>query len=156
VLVANPPLLNPAETGSQAQIDKQLAAAESPQALAAALVLRVPTPATTPAFPALPESARQDYYDFAVEFTRELLHIDYATDSRAEVLAWAQSEEAPNTFPGVPARIANEALYGSLADPDLPGGSPSPLPDPSGWAANAADHLTQTVTGLQVETSPDW
>ena len=155
-LVANPPLVNPAETGLQAQVDKQLAQAESPQALAAALVLRVPAPATTAAFPPLSESARQDYYDFAVAFTTELLDINYAADSRAEVLAWAQSEEAPNTFPGVPAGIANKALYASLADPSLPGGSPSPLPDASGWAANAASHVTQAVTGLQVETSPDW
>lgn len=155
-LVANPPLVNPAETGLQAQVDRQLAQAESPQALAAALVLRVPAPATTAAFPSLSESARQGYYDFAVAFSTELLDINYAADSRAEVLAWAQSEEAPNTFPGVPAVIGNKALYASLADPTLPGGSPSPLPDASGWAASAASHVTQAVTGLQVETSPDW
>ena len=44
MLVANPPLLDPVEKGVQGQIDKQLASAESPQALAAALVLRVPDP----------------------------------------------------------------------------------------------------------------
>ena len=57
--------------------------------------------------------------------------------SRGALLAWAEHEEAPNTLPGVPASVAGKALVLSLADPDLPGGSPSPVPSAPQWVADA-------------------
>ena len=73
----------------------------------------------------------------AVAFTTELLDTNFAVQSRDALLAWAEHEEAPNTLPGVPASVAGKALVLSLADPDLPGGSPSPVPSAPQWVADA-------------------
>ena len=78
--------------------------------------------------PAVPTADRGDPGAYAIAFATELLDTNYAVQSRAALLAWAEHEEAPNTLPGVPATVAGKALVLSLADPDLPGGSPSPTP----------------------------
>jgi hypothetical protein len=71
-------------------------------------------------------------------------------------VVWAEHEEAPNTLPGVPANVAGKALVLSLADPDLPGGSPSPVPSASLWLADAQRGVRQSVTDVQAEVDPDW
>ena len=81
---------------------------------------------------------------------------NYAVQSRAALLAWAEHEEAPNTLPGVPASVAGKSLVLSLADPGLPGGTPSPTPSASQWGANAEEGVTQSVSGLEAEVDPDW
>jgi hypothetical protein len=71
-------------------------------------------------------------------------------------LAWAESEEAPNLMPGVPEAVAGKALVLSLADPGLPGGSPSPTPSAGDWIANAQRGVVQAVSDVQAEVAPDW
>ena len=89
-------------------------------------------------------------------FASELLDTNYATQSRAELLAWAELEEAPNTLPGVPGSVAGKALVLSLADPGLPGGTPSPTPSAAQWASDGQRDEVQSVNGLQAEVDPDW
>ena len=81
---------------------------------------------------------------------------NYATQSRAALLAWAEHEEAPNTLPGVPASVAGKALVLSLADPSLPGGTPSPTPSAAQWATDAEAGVSQSVSDVQAEVDPDW
>jgi hypothetical protein len=152
-----PPRVQPAPSAAQTQTDQRLAQAETPDALAASAATAVPTPADSAAYPGVPVVARNDPAAYALAFATELLDRDYARQSRAHLLAWAQAEEAPNTLPGVPAALADEALVLSLAAPGLPGGSgSSPVPSAAQWADLAQTHASQTVSGLQADVDPDW
>ena len=103
-----------------------------------------------------PSTDRSDPTAYAIAFATELLDTNYATQTRAELLAWAEHEEAPNTLPGVPASVAGKSLVLSLADPGLPGGTPSPTPSAGQWAANAEEGVTQSVDNVEAEVDPDW
>ena len=149
-------LINPPHTAIQEQIDNDLAQAETPAALAAARKASVPAPALSASYPSIQTSDRSDPSSYAIAFVNELLDIDYGTDSRAGLLAWAEHEEAPNTLPGVPASVGPKALVLSLADPGLPGGTPSPVPSGVQWQSDAQDDVVQSVSDVEVEVDPDW
>ncbi len=144
------------QTAIQRQIDAELAQAETPAAITAAQRTSVPAPAASTAFPSVPMADRGDPGTYATAFTTELLDTNFATQSRGPLLAWAEYEEAPNTLPGVPASVAGKALVLSLADPDLPGGSPSPVPSAALWVAHAESGVSQSVADVQAEVDPDW
>ena len=116
----------------------------------------VTAPAVSTAYPTVPAVDRGDPGTYAVAFTTELLDTNFAVQSRDALLAWAEHEEAPNTLPGVPASVAGKALVLSLADPDLPGGSPSPVPSAPQWVADATSGVSQSVADVQAEVAPDW
>jgi len=144
------------QTAIQRQIDAELAQAETPAAIAAAQRSTVAAPAVSTAYPSVPTADRGDPGTYAVAFTTELLDTNFAVQSRGALLAWAEHEEAPNTLPGVPASVAGKALVLSLADPDLPGGSPSPVPSAAQWVADAEGGVSQSVADVQAEVDPDW
>jgi len=149
--------VQPAPSAAQSRTDHSLAQAETPAALSAAETAVVPVPADSAAYPPTPIGDRSDPTAYAVAFVTELLDRDYTRQSRTQLLAWAQGEEAPNTLPGVPASVGEKALDLSLADPDLPGGpGTSPVPSPTAWGVLARAHVSQTVTGLQAQVDPDW
>jgi hypothetical protein len=150
------PNVEPPATPIEKQVNAELAEAETPASVAAADAASVPAPATSAAFPSIPPTDRADPTAYAIAFATELLDTNYAAQSRAALLAWAEHEEAPNTLPGVPASVAGKALVLSLADPGLPGGTPSPTPSASQWATNAEEGVTQSVSGLEAEVDPDW
>jgi hypothetical protein len=152
-----PPRAQPAASAAQAQTDQRLAEAETPDALAAAAATPVPTPADSAAYRPVAVADLNDPTAYALAFATELLDRDYARQSRTQLLAWAQAEEAPNTLPGVPSPLADKALVLSLAAPGLPGGSTSsPVPSAGEWINLAQAHTTQSVSGLQVQVDPDW
>jgi hypothetical protein len=144
------------QSALQRQIDAELAQAETPAAIAAARGVSVPAPAVSTTYPSVASADRSDPSAYAIAFVTELLDTNYAVASRDGLLAWAEHEEAPNTLPGVPAAVAGKALVLSLADPDLPGGSPSPVPSAARWIADAQSGVTQSVTDVQAEVDPDW
>jgi hypothetical protein len=148
--------VEPAATAIEKQVDVELAEAETPASLGAAEAASVPAPATSAAFPSIPQTDSSDPTAYAIAFVTELLDTNYATQSRAALLAWAEHEEAPNTLPGVPASVAGKALVLSLADPDLPGGTPSPTPSTAQWATDADEGVTQSVSDVESEVDPDW
>ena len=154
--LAPTPTINPPQSAVQRQIDTELAQAETPAAIAAARVTSVPAPAVSEAYPPVPVAERSDPTAYAIAFVTELLDTSYATQTRVGLLAWAEHEEAPNTLPGVPADVAGKALVLSLADPNLPGGSPSPVPSPAEWAADATAGVSQQVSNVAAEVDPDW
>jgi hypothetical protein len=144
------------QTAIQRQIDAELAQDETPAAIAAAQRSTVAAPGVSTAYPSVPTVDRGDPGTYAVAFTTELLDTNFTVQSRGALLAWAEHEEAPNTLPGVPASVAGKALVLSLADPDLPGGSPSPVPSAAQWLADAEAGVSQSVTDVQAEVDPDW
>jgi hypothetical protein len=149
-------LVEPAATAIEKQVNAELSAAETPASVAAAEATNVPVPATSAAYPSTPATDRSDPTAYAIAFATELLATNYAAQSRAALLAWAEHEEAPNTLPGVPASVAGKALVLSLSDPSLPGGTPSPTPSASQWATDAEEGVTQSVSGVDAEVDPDW
>lgn len=150
------PTIKPPQTAIQKQIDAELAQAETPASIAAAEETSVAAPAVSGAYPSIPTVDRSDPTAYAIAFATELLDTSYASQSRAALLAWAEHEEAPNTLPGVPADVAGKALVLSLADPNLPGGTPSSVPSPAQWAADAKAGVSQRVSDVQAEVDPDW
>jgi hypothetical protein len=148
--------VEPPRTAIQKQVDTELAQAETPASLSAAEAASVPVPTTSTAFPSIPLIDRSDPTAYAIAFATELLDTDYGAQSRAALLAWAEHEEAPNTLPGVPGSVAGKSLVLSLADPGLPGGTPSPTPSANQWAANAEEGVTQSVGNVEAEVDPDW
>jgi hypothetical protein len=144
-------------TPQQQQFDSELAADENRTVLAAMEALAVPAGAYSARYPAIPAADDSDAITFAEAFLAKLLNTAYRMDSRSALLAWAQMEVAANTLPGVPASVADKALYASLADPDVGGaGGASPVPSAAEWAADAAAGITQTVTGLEGNVDPTW
>ena len=154
--LAPTPTIKPPQTPVQKEIDTELAQAETPAAIAAAKATSVPAPAVSTLYPAVPIVDRSDPTAYAIAFATELLDTSYASQTRAGLLAWAEHEEAPNTLPNVPADVAGKALVLSLADPNLPGGSPSPVPSPAEWAADATAGVSQQVSDVAAEVDPDW
>jgi hypothetical protein len=150
------PTVDPPQTAVQRQVDGQLAQAETPAAIDAAKQTNVPAAEVSMLYPSIPTDDRDDPTAYALAFASELLDTNYAAQSRSALLAWAQHEEAPNTLPGVPASVAAKALVLSLADPGLPGGTPSPIPSTAMWASNGQSGISQTVSNLQAEIDPDW
>jgi hypothetical protein len=141
----------------QTQTDQRLAQAESSDAIAAAAATALPNPAYSACYPAVAGAARDDPGAYALAFAAELLDRDYAGQSRTQLFAWAQAEEAPNTLPGVPSALSGKALVLSLVAPGLPGGSgPSPVPSAASWADLARVHASQMASGLQAVVDPDW
>jgi hypothetical protein len=144
------------QSALQRQIDAELAQAETPAAITAAQRTSVPAPDVSTAYPSIATADRSDPSAYAIAFVTELLDTNYAVASREGLLAWAEHEEAPNTLPGVPADVAGKALVLSLGDPDLPGGSPSPVPSAAQWVAETQGGVSQSVTDVQAEVDPDW
>jgi hypothetical protein len=112
--------------------------------------LTPPAPVTTTAFPAISYSARQGADTYASAFVTELLKIDFAKESRASLLAWAQSEMAPDTLPGTPSPASTRILYANLNS------SPSPVPTPAEWSANAAEGIGWSASGVSETVAPQW
>lgn len=117
-----------------------------------------PPAAFTPSLPAVPVADTKDGLDFSVAFTRELLDIDFARESRHDLAQWAQGEAAATLFQGVPLRAARNTLYASLFEPKRVGGSATgdPVPSAAGWAAAARSRLVWHVSKLWPSENRSW
>jgi hypothetical protein len=155
--VYRPRYIVPPATARQDQLASALASAESPQQIAAVEAIGVPAGGYSTAYQAIPAVDTTDEVTYADAWVGELLDIDYRSQSRTGLLAWAVEGEAANTLPGVPTGVADKALYASLADPTLGGqqGS-SPVPSPARWAADAKAEVTQRVLGIETSVDPQW
>jgi hypothetical protein len=115
-------------------------------------------PRTSAAYPAIRADLRTQPDTFAAAFAAELLTQNYAKTSRADLLAWAQSEAAALTITQVPLAAAdrNKALIVSLTSPDWDGAASTLVPSQSDWAEFASLHAWTSVTGVKVETVPNF
>ena len=149
----SPPLTTAGGGSSQQQADnaKIATANEGKGAQWAAIeTLTPPAPVTSRVFPAISHATRQGADSYATAFVNELLSIDFAKQSRPSLFAWAQSEMAPDTLPGTPARASTRILYANLSS------STSPVPTPTKWSANAAAGVTWAVSGVNETVAPLW
>lgn len=151
-----PPLTDvPPDTPVQQQYDAALtsglAASSSVQAAEAA---QVPPPGFSATWPALPVADTPERW--AGQFTRALLDIDFAHQSRSGLGRWLSAEEAPELLAGVPGSVANKVLYLSLFDSTALGGTSSPIPDASAWQTAARAGERWTVSDLVVQADPQF
>jgi hypothetical protein len=149
----SPPRVSPPNDAVQSQVDEELARAETQSSLDPAVGKDLPHGSDSTEYPAVPNADRQDPSAYATAFVAEMLGRVYGRQSRTQLLAWAQSESAPNTLPGVPVGLASESLVLSLVAPDS---SDGPLPSVGQWTALATKDTSQTVMGVQTQVDPDW
>jgi hypothetical protein len=150
-----PATVVPADTPVQQQYDQVLASGlGSSPGLRAAEEAGVPTPAFSPAWPALPAANTPEQW--VLQFSQRLLDIDFARQSRAGLGGWLSAEEAPELLPGVPATVASKVLYLSLFDGAAVGGNPSFVPDLLAWRADTLDGVRWSVSNLLVQPDPQF
>ncbi len=145
----------PPDTAVQQQYDAAFASGLSASpSLHAAEAAQVPGPAFSPSWPALAEANTPEQWSIA--FARQLLDIDFAHQSRADLGRWLSAEEAPELLPGIPRDVADKVLYLSLFDANEVGGSASPIPDPATWHADAVAGVRWSVSDLVVQADPQF
>jgi hypothetical protein len=122
--------------------------------LAAASVVR---PATSPDFPAVPDSQRAQPDLYARAFATELLTQDYRTD-RAALVAWVQSETVPTSEPLVVGLVPDELRprLGVWTVTDSTDGTAAPIPTEADWRAWAARGGTASVEIVRVSEPAAW
>jgi hypothetical protein len=138
------------DTGSAPLSGPQVAALET---------LQPPPPVYGPSLPAVSTTNRKDAVDFSVAFTDELLDLDFAATTPAQVAGWAQAEAAGFVMPGVPLNAADNSLYASLFEPTVAGmgsWSQDPLPRPSVWARYAHEKMAWRVGDVFATEDPSW
>lgn len=116
------------------------------------------TPSPSAPYPALTAEERTQPDLFVQAFGTELLTRDYRTSTRDELLAWAQSASAPVTIQQVPLSDADrrKALIVSLTNPAWDN-TPTSIVAPLGqWLSLRAQQGYTTVSGVKVETVPDF
>ena len=115
------------------------------------------SPATSPAYPAIPAGDRAQPDLYARAFVTELLSQDYRTN-RNDLLAWAQSEAAQCSEPLVvglvPADLRHKLGLWSLTD--ATDGSETPIPSAAEWKAWGDRSAHSTVTILRVTEPVKW
>jgi hypothetical protein len=148
--VHNPPAPTFVSAQQQADNVKIAASNDQPAEWAPVDAITLPAPVPSAQFPAVSHAARQDPNSYAASFVSELLNIDFATQTRGALLAWAVSETSRDTMPGVPAAAAAKVLYADL-DP-----AGSPIPSAATWAANAASGVTWTASDVTMTPAPTW
>lgn len=141
-----------ASPAGQSNIESELAKAE-PSTPAPLKLGSLPAAGYSIPYPAVSAADRYDADSYAMSFVTELLNRSYAGQSRSDLLAWAEAEEAPNTLPGVPANLQQLALVMSLAGP---AGATGPVPSPPTWTAESKAAEVDTVSDLQVAVAPEW
>lgn len=155
--VYRPHYITVPQTVRQRRWDSRLAREESPGAIAELEALRVPAGGYSAAYPPVPRADTTDEIAFADAWVTEALNIDFRSQSRAGLLAWAVAGEAANTLPGVPADVAGKALYASLIDPALSGTTAATVvPTVKVWAADAKQGALQRVGSVTASVDPAW
>jgi hypothetical protein len=112
-------------------------------------------PATSPAYPAIDDAARQDPTAYARAFAAELFTRDYTT-SRSDVIAWAQYEDSPLQSPRYPQADWSKVLVDSLTDITWDDAIDTPIPAEGPWLALRAERAKQAVSNIRVALDQQW
>ncbi len=128
----------------------------SPQDAASAEAIAPPVAAWSNDYPAVPASVRSDGTSYATAFAEELLDQNYRTQSRADLLRWAQAESAAELIPGIPSAIGAKALYIDLTDASLGDLPSSPVPSAAVWNLNEQRGIQQKVEGVFAHPDAGW
>lgn len=113
-------------------------------------------PASSSAYPAIPAADRNDPTSYARAFAIELFTRDYQTSTRAQLLAWAQYEDAALKSPKYPRQDWTKVLVDSLTDLSWDGAAQTPVPADGPWLALRSEQSRQTVSDVKVALDPLW
>ena len=141
--------------GRSKGVDGQLAQAETSASITAAEETNIPAPAVSTAYPSSPPP---------IGAIRGPSPLPLPPSS------WTRTtppSPGPRSWPGPSTRRRPTRCPVSRprwrarrsccpADPDLPGGTPSPMPSAAQWASDGQSGVVQSVSGLQAEVDPDW
>jgi len=115
------------------------------------------TPATTPPLPPIPPSDRTQPDLYARAFVTGLFIHPYTGVTRAQMLAWVQTQQALSPFiTGGTSAELNRLLVESASDPAWSNHGVAALPDDSGWAQAVAGRTSVHIDRLTCLTPPDW
>lgn len=114
------------------------------------------TPATSAAYPPIPATARRDATSYARAFATELFTRDYRAATRAQLLAWAQHEDAPLRSRNYPEADWTKVLADSLTDLTWDGAPATPIPADGPWLALRSEQARDTVTDVRVSLDAQW
>jgi len=152
------PVLDPslsADNASTARAINQAAGAQLYIAMAKAIesTSPPPPPQASAAFPPISTTRRTlSAGTFTRAFVRELLNVDFATESRSELLAWANLNTAPMPLVPIPQHLTDLYLTWLLRG----GEGSSPVPSATVWSQLAAEHVTWHASDVQTTTRSTW
>ena len=113
-------------------------------------------PSVSSAFPAVPGSDRRDASSYARAFATGLFTRDYRAATRAQLLAWAQYEDAPLRSPNYPPADWTKVLADSLTDLTWDSAQDTPIPADGPWLALRTEHARDDVSDIRVSLDPVW
>lgn len=113
-------------------------------------------PATSAAYPPIPRRASADPAAYVTAFVTELFSRDYNRQRRSQLIAWAQSEDAPLRSTNYPTADWSKVLVDSLTDLTWDAATETPIPADGPWLALQAERGCDVVSGLHVSLDPQW
>ena len=147
-------LLDPSLSADNASTANVLASAAPKYALVAKELQSAsppPPPQASAEFPPIPASCRDlSAGAYVRSWTRELLDIDFATESRRQLLAWANLNVAATPLVPIPASDTRLFAIDQLRSP------PSPAPSAATWSKLAAEHVTWKVSNVMTRYRSVW
>jgi len=152
------PLLDPslsADNASTARVVNQAAGSKLYIEMAKAIesTSPPPPPQASAAFPPISTTRRTlSAGTYARAFVRELLDVDFATESRSELLAWTNLNTAPMPLVPIPQRLTTLYLTWLLRG----GEGSSPVPSQAVWNQLATEHVTWHASDVQTTTRSTW
>ena len=132
-------------------LNQSMAASDpAARALLATVTCPAPATATSATFLAVAASDAGSSALFALAFTQELLDLDFASSTRAALLAWASDNAAPMTLGDLSGALATRVLCASLTT------GPSPVVSVAAWRDLARAGATWRASALAVSVNPTW
>lgn len=113
-------------------------------------------PEASAAYPAIDAAARRDPDAFARAFAVELFTHDYGVSTRAQLISWAQYEDAPLRSPRYPSADWTKVLVDSLTDLSWDSAQDTPIQPDGPWLALRSEQARQTVGDVKVSLDPRW
>ncbi len=129
----------------------------SPRELAMLAAAPDVIPASTALLPPIPPSQRTQPDLYARAFFTALFTHPYPGVTRAQMLAWVQTQQAVSPFitGGTPAE-RNRLLVESASDPAWSNHGAAALPDNAGWTHAVAGRASVRIDRLTCLTPPEW
>jgi hypothetical protein len=114
------------------------------------------TPAASAPYPAIPAATRRDPTSYVRAFAVELFTRDYRASTRAQLLAWAQYEDAPLHSSDYPEPDWTKVLADSLTDLTWDEATATPVPADGPWLALRSEQARDTVIDVRISLDPHW
>jgi hypothetical protein len=113
-------------------------------------------PAVSSYYPVTPATDRGEVTAYVRAFVTELFTRDYHRATRAQLLAWVQSEDAPLRSPNYPQADWSKVLIDSLTDLTWDDAADTPIPADGPWLALRSEQARDAVSDVRIELDPQW